>query len=808
MFKNFIKVAFRNLVKHKFYSIINILGLAIGLTCSILIGLYIQNELSYDKHNENYKRIYRLESHFKIQDSDDLFAATALPLAPALKVEFPSVEEYVRFSQMDNNLFNYDGEKFFEDNVYYADSTVFNVFTHKFIKGSPEKALTEPNTMVMTESFAHKIFGDENPIGKFIDTGYGFGFTVTAVIEDLQQNSHLTFEALCSMITLAEFYGRERFLSLEPGLFWNIGFYSYIMLKEESNIKDVTDNFQLVYDKYMKEIGDQINSSFDLMVQPLADVHLKSNVTYDLPTGNIAYVYTFGIIAVFLLLLACINYMNMATARSSTRSMEVGIRKVVGAQRTLLQRQFLIESLIITFLSLILAIFITELILPVFNEFSGKTLQIDFFSNYIFLVGIVIIAIFVGLISGSYPAFYLSSFIPVDVLKGSKKASHKGVLRKVLVLLQFSISIIMIIGTFIAAQQLKYFRTKDMGFNDENIVMLTVRDTTGIKNLSSFKDELLQHSNILKAGTTSSIPGQGFGILVQRLETNDGELVEKGVNFVFVDHDYFDVMDMKIIEGRNYDKELQTDLEESILINEALIPSMSWGENAIDKRIQFGAGLDGSATRDTKVIGIIKDFHYTSLHNEIDPLVILLSERPLRNICLKIKGEDIKNTIAFIEEKWNEFCPTFPFDFSFLDDNLNEQYIAEQKIGKVFTYFAFLCVFIACLGLLGLASYTAEQRIKEIGIRKVHGASMNNIIVLLSREFIRWVLLANIIAWPIAYLALDKWLQNFAYRIEVLDNYFIFILSAFIALFIAVFTVIFQAIKSAAANPVDALKYE
>ena len=806
MFKNYLKVALRNLLRNKFYTAINIIGLAIGLTCTILIGLYIQNELSYDKHHVKHKRIYRLESHFTIQESDDFFAATAFPLAVALKLEYPEVEEYARFTPMDNNLFEIDGKKFFEDNVYYADSTTFNVFTHKFISGSPEKALNEPYTMVLTKSFARRIFGDENPIGKVLATGYGLNMTVTGVIEDLPQNLHLKFEALCSMITLAEFFGHERYHSLESGSFWQIGHYSYILLKEGVDIQSILDKYPQFNEKYIKPVGDQINSKFQLMVQPLADVHLHSRVGYDQPTGNITYVYTFGIVAIFLLLIGCINYMNMATARSAKRAVEVGIRKVVGARRGLLQKQFLIESLLITLLALILAFIAIEFLLPAFNEISGRHLEVDISGNLLFYIGILGITIFVGIVSGSYPAFYLSSFIPVEVLKGKTGSRGKGALRKILVLLQFSISIIMIIGTVTVTQQLNFLRTKDLGFDEENIVVLTVRDTIGVQNLDVFKEELLKHPNILKVGKSSSIPGQGYGILVHRYETNDGTLAEKGINFVFVDNDYLDTMNMKIITGRDFDPELQTDIEESILINEKTAEVLGWGDDALGKRIQFGANLDGTANRETKVVGVVKDFHYTSLHNEVDPIVILLADSPLRNISLRIRGEDIINTLDFIEEKWNEFCPTFPFDFTFLDDSLNELYIAEQKIGEVFSYFSILCVFIACLGLFGLAAFTAEQRTKEIGIRKVMGASVSSIVIHLSKEFAKWVIIANIIAWPIAYLGLNKWLENFAYKVAI--TVFTFFLSGFIALVIALLTVSFQAVKAAVSNPVEALKYE
>lgn len=806
MLKNYLKIAYRHISRNKLYPAINILGLAIGLTCTILIGLFVQNELSFDKHHENYKRIYRLESHFNIQESEDLFAATALPLGPALKLEYPhDVAEFCRFMNMDNNLFQYEEKQIFEENVYFTDSTLTDVFTHEFISGSPEDALNDPNEIILTESFAKRIFGDVDPIGKTLETGHGLIFTITGIIKDVPHNSHLRFEAIASFITLKQFFGADRFDSLASEAFWNIGFYSYIMLTENGNIQNVLDAYPDFNEKYIKPVGDKINSKFQLMVQPLADVHLHSHLGYDLPTGNIASVYTFSIVALFLLVIGCINYMNMATAQSANRATEIGIRKVVGAQKSYLRSQFMMESLILTFFALLLAFIATELLLPAFNEIADRHLSFNIAKNLNLVLGIVGIALIVGIVSGSYPAFYLSSFIPVEVLK-RKLGKGKGTLRKILVLLQFSISIIMIVGTFTVIQQLNFLRDKNLGFDKENVVVLTVRDTTGVKNLDAFQEELLKHPQILKAGTSSSIPGQGYGILVQRYETLDGTMAEKGINFVFVDNDYIDVMDMKIIKGRNFDPELTTDLEESIIINEACANVLGWGDDPIGKKLGFGAGLDGTSTRDTRVIGVIQDFHYNSLHNNIDPILLLLSDRPLRNISLRIRQENIKNTITYIEEKWNEFCPTFPFEYTFLDDSLNKQYVAEQKIGRVFIYFSIMCIFIACLGLFGLASYTTEQRTHEIGIRKVMGASSQNIVLLLSEIFTKWVILANIIAWPVAYFALNNWLANFAYRIQL--SLLTFILSGIIAFLIAILTVLFQSLKASKTNPSITLKYE
>ena len=747
-----------------------------------------------------------MESHFTIQESEDLFAVTALPLAPAIKLEFPEdVEQYCRYREMDNNLFQIDDKKYFEDNVYYADSTVFEIFSYEFLRGEPSEALDDPNEIVLTESFARRIFGEQDPLGQFLETGYGFGFTVTGVIKDLPQNSHLNFEALASMVTLAQFYGAETFHSLDPNLFWNVGFYSFIKLTEGGSIDNIMRGYPAFNEKYIKALGETLNAKFQLMAQRLDKVHLNSKLKYELPTGNMGYVYIFGIVALFLLLIGCINYMNMATAQSSGRATEVGIRKVAGAQRGSLQRQFLLESVVISIFAFVLAVLAVELLLPTFNELAGRELSLNIGENLNYYGLFLLVSIVVGLISGSYPAFYLSSFVPVEVLKG-KLSKGSTTLRKLLVVVQFSISIIMIICTLGVVSQLKFMQNTDLGFDKDSLVVLTIRDTTGARNLATFRDELLKHPKILKAGTSSSIPGSGYGIIVQRYETDEGEMSEKAINFVMVDKDYLDVMGIKILLGREFDPELATDLEEASLINQSCAENLGWGENAIGKKLDFGAAPDGSATRNTRVIGVVKDFHYRSLRNLIDPIILMLSDEPLQTITLKIDQSDLESTLSFMEEKWNKFCPTFPFSYEFMDDNLRAQYEAEEKTSRVFSYFTIICIFIACLGLLGLTAYATEQRIREISIRKVLGATEKSIVYLLTSNFAILVIISNVIAWPIAWLGIKKWLENFAYSTKL--SPLIYVAAGLIALIIAILTISIRAIHAARTNPADALKYE
>jgi len=806
MFKNYLKITLRNMSRRKFYTFINILGLAIGLACTILIGLFISNELSYDKCHEKYDRIYRVESHFTIQEADDFFAVSALPISYAMKQDFPEdVENYCRFTPTDNNLYIYDNRKYFDDDIVYADSTLFDVFTHKFIIGSPQDALNDPNEIVLTQSFAHRIFGNENPLGKTITTGRGTDLTVTGIIEDVPYNAHLRFSAAISFMTLASLFPDNMFYSLESLMFWNVGYYSYILLTKNGNIQNVYNGYPEFNEKYIEPLGKTVNGKFRYILTPLDKIHLFSNLRSDLPTGNIAYVYTFALVALFLLLIGCINYMNMATAQSTSRSIEVGIRKVVGAPKRSLRWQFLLEAVLTALFAFIIALIAVELILPSFNALADRHLTFNFAKNFGFLSLILGVTILVGLISGSYPAFYLSSFKPIKVLKG-KLRKNKGTLRKVLVLLQFSISIIMIVGTFTVMQQLRYLREKDLGFDQDNLIVLTIRDTAGIHNLAAFEEELEKVPDFEKVSSSSSLPGEGYGIIVQKYETLDGKMLEKAINFVLVQQNYLDMMGMKLVAGRDFDPNLKTDLEEAVIINEATARVLGWGNDAIGKKIDFGAGNEGGALRYTKVIGVVNDFNYESLHNAIDPLLILLSEDPLRNICIRINQKNTAEALKTLEEKWNEFNPTYPFEYKFLDDSLNQQYIAEQKLGQVFTVFAILCIFIACLGLFGLAAYTAEQRTKEISIRKVMGASGSGMVILLCKEFSFWVVLANIIAWPVAYFAMQKWLENFAYSIT--QNAFTYLLAGVTALVIAIVTVSFRAIKAANTNPAEALKYE
>ncbi len=805
MILNYFTIAFRNLRRNAFYTIINIAGLSIGLLAAILILIYLGEELGYDRHHENHDRIYRLESFFTIAGKEDQFAVTSIPLATVVTTEYPEVIEMVRFMPMGNGLLKYKDTEVFEEDIFLCDSTVFDIFSHPFLLGESEGALTRPNTIVITKSMQQKLFGNVNPVGEIIQFDER-SFQVKGVIEDLPDNSHLKFSGLVSAVTIAEEIGLERFNDTSSGAFWNISVYSYILLAENAPISNVLDNWQPVYEKYMAELGNQINSTFVLRASPLTRIHLYSQLEWDLPTGNYVYVYIFGIVATFILIIACINYMNLATSRSFTRAREVGLRKVLGAVRTNLLIQFLSESLLITVFALAAGLILAVLILPVFNDIAGKSYTFLNILQPQIIAGSLLITAAVGLLSGSYPAFYLSSFQPAFVLRSRSQTGGKsGILRKILVVVQFTISITMIIGTFTVNRQINHIQNKDLGFEKENLMVLSLPDSAFAANLSGFQEKLKSNPKILGSATSNSVPGTEWGKIVFRIEDN-GTLIEKPISLVFIDENWVDLMGMEFISGRNYDTERGTDLNEAFIINESAAIDFGWANDALGKRMQFGIELDGSATRDGSVVGVLKDFNYGSLHNPVAPVALLLGEFPNHYLSIRVAGDQLPETISFIKSEWESMGASQPFSYRFISDILDESYQEEKHLGTVFMVLAVIIIFISCLGLFALAAFISEQRTKEIGIRKVMGASIQGIIFLLSWDFVRLVLLSSVLAVPCAYFALKSWLQNFAYQAPMSAG--LFIAAGMIAMAIALLTVASHALRAAMTNPVDAIKWE
>ncbi len=805
MLKNYIKIALRNLRRNKLYSVLNITGLAIGITCCMLILLYVQDELSYDRFHEKSTRIYRATTHFVLKDRIMDFASTAHVQGPMFKEEYPEVENYVRFNSYGSRrMIRYEDVSYAEEKFIWVDNSVFDVFSFNLIKGNPKEALTKPNMVVITEDIAEKYFGDQDPIGKNLRIHNDELYMVTGIVENIPTNSHIRPDFLASFITL----------DLQPtgnaaaDLVNNVDYYTYLLLEEGADYKALEQKFVGFIEKYLSPLISSIGGSARYDLQPLTSIYLHSDLENELErTGDIAYVWLFSGIGLFILLLACLNFMNLSTARSANRAKEVGLRKVVGAQRAQLIKQFIGESMILTFIAILLSLFLVFFTLPIFNNISGKNLAMTYLSNPVLLLGLFGFFIIVSLIGGSYPAFFLSAFRPVEVLQGRlRRGAKNSVLRIALVSLQFTVSIVLIIGTLIVSKQLNYVRNKNLGYDKDHIIALRIRNEETQKRHEALRNALLTNPNILSVSASSSLPlGQNSFSAHHIAGQPLSEMIM--LHTQIVDEHFIDTYNMEIVEGRNFSRDFPTDLQEAIIVNEATVRKLGWQDEALGKEID--ALMSMTEMKTYRIIGVIKDYHFLSLHEEIQPLV-LYNANPYGGdyyrMSLRVRPENIQGTIGFLRSKWREFDSQYPLEFAFLDDQYDALYRAEERLGKLFGYFTALAILIGCLGLFGLSAYSAEQRTKEIGIRKVLGATTSNVTMLLVREFTKWVLLAVLIAWPVGYYIMNTWLQNFAYRIGLgVDT---FLLAALLALVIAIMTVTYQAVKAAVANPVESLKYE
>jgi putative ABC transport system permease protein len=804
MLKNYLKIGWRNLLKNKGFSIINITGLAAGLACFILIALYVADELSYDRYNEKADRIYRVNADINIGGNKLHLAVNSDPMGATLKKDYPQVEEYTRFYNSSGSKLIKKGSQYInEDKVVHADSTLFNVFTLPAIMGDTKTALNEPNTVVITSSAAKKYFGSTEVVGKTIEADKT-PYKVTAVIQDIPHNSHFNFDFIFSMKNVN--YGWGNFLSHN--------FQTYIVLRKGTDYKAFEKNFPQVIDKYCLPQAKQFMriSSMDEFVKagnkleyslmPLTDIHLKSDRYPELGVnGNMQYVYIFGAVAVFVLLIACINFMNLSTARSASRAKEVGIRKVLGTERKSLISQFLIESTIMVIISLLLALLIAILVLPYFNNIAAKSLSIRNLLDPKILPFLLLLPFVVGLLAGFYPAFFLSGFQPLSVLSGrSSGGLKKSSLRSILVVFQFATSIILIIGTVVVFRQLGYIQTKNLGFNKDQVLII---NTSALgKNATAFKNEILGLPGV-RSGTMSSF------LPVSNSSRNDNtfskEAVMNSQNSVSmqrwsIDYDYIKTLDMQIVKGRNFSKDFGSD-SAAMILTETTAKLFGF-DDPIGKKVYTS---DGAKAFPYTVIGVVKDFHFESLRQSIGPLCMLL-ERSTGLTSFKVDTKNIQQMVKHVEGKWKAIAPGMPFFYSFLDQDFDKMYRAEQRIGKTAISFAVLAILIACLGLFGLATYMAEQRTKEIGIRKVLGASISTLVGMLSKDFLKLVLISFCIAVPVAWWAMSKWLQDFAYRVSI--GWWIFLLAGTLALLIALITVSFQAIKTAMANPVKSLRSE
>ncbi|WP_299758178.1 ABC transporter permease [uncultured Pontibacter sp.] len=801
MFNNYFKIAIRNLLRNKVYSSVNVAGLAIGVASCILIFLYVQDELSYESNFSNKDRIARIVGEVVFEGHKDEFAVTPPPLASFLH-EFSDAEAVTQFNRVGKQTIWYNNQTFSEENLIFADSAFFKVFDYELLAGNPTTALDAPQTIVLTEQLAEKIFGGaEQAMGEVLKFSRD-SYTVTGVYRDLG-HSHLNASGLLSKAT----QDARTPIEVRNNQWFNMNNYTYALLPDAAQIPTLQKQVDALAENrvnpWIKE--NKLNAKMNFIVQPLQDIHFDTRFQHDItPHGNISYVYIFAAVAVFLLLIASINYMNLATARSAKRAKEVGLRKVVGAERSQIIRQFLGESVLLTLVAVLLALALVQVFIPSFNNLTEKNFSSGFFMQWEFLAVIVAIIVLVGVVAGSYPAFFLSAFKPAEVLKSEKQPKGgSATLRRALVVLQFSISLIMIIGTIVVFTQMHYLKNSDLGFDKQQVMVIDVPggDSTLVQRLPIIKQKLLQNPNVLQVSNSYSIPAESTNRTLMLMEQN-GKMVEKTIDVIAVDYDFIPLMGIELAAGRNFSNDFKTDQKSGIIINEAAARWLGWSE-PIGKKVETGEEAvigDNSA----RIIGVVKNFHMSSLHTDVQPLAIRLFPKSPGYLLARIAPEDQASTISFIEQQWRIFDQRHPMEYFFMDEFFNRQYHSEEKMLTVFGYFAGLTILIACLGLFGLASFTAEQRTKEIGIRKVLGSSTGNIVLLLSKDFALLVLIAILVATPVAWYGMSRWLQDFAYRIDL--SWWIFAVAGLLALVIALATVSFQAIKAALLDPVKAIR--
>jgi putative ABC transport system permease protein len=801
MFKNYLMVAFRNLKRQKGYSLINILGLAIGMALCLLILVYVQDELSYDGFHEKADRIFRI-AQVENHDGQILhYMRIGAGIKSRLETDFPeAIEKSVRLFPVGEVWTKFDDKLYREDRFYVADETFFDIFSFEFLDGNPETALQEPNSIVLNRTTAEKYFGNTNCLGKMVrvDMPGAPLIEVKGIVEDMPVNSHFHPDALVSFSTIVNEQNEQFFNQVFGNTVW-----SYILLKEDYSIANLESRLPEFLDKHLDEnLKDRLK---ELYLQPLKDIHLRSSTdpfTEIEPenTGNITYLYIFSAVAFLVLLVACINFMNLATARSARRAREVGMRKVVGAGKRQLIRQFIGESMFIAVLALPVAISLAHLFLPVFNSLAGKEMGISYFSNLVLLPVLLVIVLFVGFIAGSYPAFFLSAFHPIDVLKGQLRAGG-GVFRKILVTGQFAVSIGFVIGILVFLQQLNFMRNTDLGFNKNNVLVIPVLipepPQQRMSKMQVLRNEFMNHPRITEVALSSSVPSE-IRPIVNCREDGASESEAKIVAQVAVDYEYLKTLHIELLDGRDFSRDYSTDVNQAFIVNEAVVRELGL-ESPLGTPLILG-------DRRGTIIGVMTSMHWEPKRRFVAPMVFYLLPQGFTKIAVRVSPEDIPGTLAFLEEKWKEQITTRPFQYEFLEDMVDNLYRSEKRMSDVVFSITVLSLFVACMGLFGLASYTTEQKTKEIGIRKVLGSSVTGVVFLLSKQFGKLILIANVIAWPLAYYALHRWLQNFYYRISIGLQFFV--LSAVLVLVIAFVSISYQSTRAALANPADALRYE
>jgi len=791
MLSNHLKIAFRNLIRHKGHSFINIFGLAIGVAACLIITLWAEDELAYDRFNEKADRIYRTVWNGRVGNNEWTIPPCPVPLADALVREIPEVETAVRMLQAQRAV-RRGTEFILEKQIFYTEPSFFDVFTVEVISGDPRAALNAPDRMVLTQSAAEKYFPGRNPVGSSLEFDNGSKLTVGAVVASFPERSHFHFDFLAPLQTHPMFKQRQ-------GQWGSATVYTYVLFKHPDDLPAVQSKLDqylaqtVLKDDFYKQGGNH----YRILFQSLPDLHLRSHLEYELaPGGNIVYLYLFGVIAIIILLLACINFINLSTAHAARRTLEVGVRKVLGSKRGQLVRQFLVETGAYVGIALLAAILILDLYLPAFNNLSGKHISAGIIFHLHTLLILGAIAGSVVILSGAYPAFFLSSFLPVNALRRLGPGGHgQRWLRNILVVVQFCVSITLIVGTLIVNEQLKFMQDTALGFQKEQVVVIHGAGTMGTR-YSQFVSRLRSQARVASASAAQSMPGTIFDSMPFEPE-QPANFKISSLSYAMVDECYVDVLGLKIVSGRNFSTKFPTD-STGYLINQSAAAAIGW-DNPIGK--QFGYG-----DRPGRVIGVVEDFHIESLHHAIKPVVFPFIRFLPAYVAVRILPGDIRESLAGIQNLWKEFVPQRPFEYSFLDQDYDALYRTEERVADVFGTFTVLAIVIASLGLFGLAAYTVERRTKEIGVRKILGASVSQIVIMLGSEFARLVLVAGLVAVPIAYVAMHAWLQDFAYRVEIGIGTYLF--AGMLALGIALLTISYKAVKAGTTNPAKALRYE
>lgn len=785
---------------------LNILGLTLGITIGIILFLYLQHQLSYDQSFAKYDQIYRFTNRLKADGVDFNIAQSSRRLAPIIKEDLPEVINYARFLSYGKSLLKYDfgteQKQFYQEDIWLTDSTVFELFDHHFYEGNPQTCLAGPGKVVLTKSVAEKMFGQESAMGKRVNFDGNDPREVTAVISDLPENTHLKYQLLLSDISPIT-WDRNGDAARISEVYWNPRTYTYLLFPKDYDIQHFYDNFPSIYDKTFKIFGERINGTVSVNLQRIDDIHFNSDRSNDEPVGNIAYVYTFTSIGIFIILLACINYMNMATARSVTRTGEMGIRKVLGYSRTALFGSVMFEAILMAFIAMILANILVFFILygTPFNALIKQNLSLNYLDNIPLIGGCLAVTFIIGFVSGIYPALYIPSVPVVKALKGSFTGDRAGtLLRKSLITFQFIISIFVIICTVLMDRQITYMQNRDLGIDKDYLLLIDIMDSTTAAHVPAIKTELLKNPNIL--GTTNSYGAPGISTMgsVMMVE-KDSAMVQQHMDAIYVGKNYLTTLGIEIVQGRAFREDSPADFYKSYLINETGAKMLGRGNEAVGKNVMHFHGEEKM-----KVIGVFKDFNFESLHSPIKPLFLILDNETGGKFYIKLKGTNLQETIAYVEKVWTEFAPNSPFEYTFLDQEFAKQYEADQTQQRLISILSYICIFISILGLIGLSAFTASRKAKEISIRKVLGANTASLVALFSKEYLKLIIIAFLIAVPLADYAIVEWMSDFAYRMDI--HWIYYIIPGLAVLFLGLFTVGFQSLRSAKANPVDGLRSE